>query len=223
MTPIIEENLAQKELLPQQHLVDSSDGHVQNVVTSLEKYHIELIAPPHQNSSWQSRTQGAFPVSSFTINWNDKKAICPWGETSISWKQRQAQGAKGAIEIRFSSNTCLSCQSRSRCTKSQKNPRVLKIRPQKEFEILEQLRADVDHPDFKKLYNQRAGIEGTISQATGAFNLRRSRYLGLAKTHLQNLAIACAINLTRLLAWFPGIPKESTRTSQFASLQAKVG
>ncbi len=141
------------------------------------------------------------------------------GETSISWKHRPDQGAKGSIEIRFSSAHCRICESRHLCTKSQKNPRLLKIRPQKEFEILEKMRTERTHPEFKELYKQRAGIEGTISQATGGFCLRRSRYLGLAKTHLQNIAIACAINLTRLMAWFEGIPKESTRTSRFTCLQ----
>jgi transposase len=71
----------------------------------------------------------------------------------------------------------------------------------------------------EKLYNHRAGIEGTISQGTRSFGLRRSRYIGLAKTHLQNIAIACAINLTRLVAWLDGIPKESTRRSHLANLQ----
>jgi hypothetical protein len=35
-----------------------------------------------------------------------------------------------------------------------------------------------------------------------AFDLRRSRYLGLAKTHLQHLAIGAAINLTRVVTWW---------------------
>ena len=219
MTPVIEEHKPKKELLPQQHFVDSSYGHASNVVTSSEKYKLELVAPPNQNQSWQSHTEGAFPLSSFTINWDDKQAICPLGETSISWKQRQDKGAKGAIEIRFAQNTCLICESRSLCTKSKKNPRVLKIRPQKEFEVLQKLRQFAAHPDWKKLYNQRAGIEGTISQGIRSFSLRRSRYIGLAKTHLQNIAIACAINLTRLIAWFEGKPSGSTRISRFASLE----
>jgi len=55
---------------------------------------------------------------------------------------------------------------------------------------------------FKTNYNKRAGIEGTISQGTRSFNLRRSRYLGLAKTHLQHLATAAAMNLTRVATWW---------------------
>jgi transposase len=55
--------------------------------------------------------------------------------------------------------------------------------------------------EFKEYYKKRAGIEGTISQGVRAFGLRCSRYLGQAKTALQHIAIAVAINLVRLGAW----------------------
>jgi len=56
------------------------------------------------------------------------------------------------------------------------------------------------NPEFKENYARRAGVEGTISQAVGKFNMRRTRYFGLAKTHLQHIATACAINLSRFFA-----------------------
>jgi transposase len=52
-----------------------------------------------------------------------------------------------------------------------------------------------------------------------AFGLRRSRYRGLAKTHLQHVATAAAINLERLAAWFRAVPR-AARTSRFAALAA---
>lgn len=69
-------------------------------------------------------------------------------------------------------------------------------------------------------YARRAGIEGTLSQAVRAFGARRSRYAGLAKTHLQQVATAAAMNLDRLAAWFAGRPQATTRTSRFAALAA---
>jgi transposase len=71
--------------------------------------------------------------------------------------------------------------------------------------------------EFKQRYARRAGIEGTVSQAT-SFGLRRSRYTGLAKTHLQNVLTATAINLTRVVDWLEGKPRAPTRTSPFAAL-----
>ena len=72
----------------------------------------------------------------------------------------------------------------------------------------------------RRRYARRAGIEGTISQGVRAFGLRRGRYRGLAKTHLQHVATAAAINLERLAAWFQAIPRATTRTSRFAALAA---
>ena len=51
-----------------------------------------------------------------------------------------------------------------------------------------------------------------------AFELRRSRYLGLAKTRLQHLFTAIAINLVRFDAWLNKVPHAKTRTSRFAAL-----
>ena len=50
--------------------------------------------------------------------------------------------------------------------------------------------------------------------------LRRSRYRGLAKTHLQHVATAAAVDLGRLAAWFGATPRAATRTSRFAALAA---
>ena len=69
-------------------------------------------------------------------------------------------------------------------------------------------------------YARRAGIEGTLSQGVRAFGLRRSRYRGLARTHLQHMATAAAIDLERLAAWFRATPRATTRTSRFAALAA---
>ncbi|GCE29233.1 hypothetical protein KDA_47170 [Dictyobacter alpinus] len=64
----------------------------------------------------------------------------------------------------------------------------------------------------------RAGVEATISQGVRAFDLRRSRYVGVPKTHVQHLASATAINLVRLIDWLDGSPLTPTRVSAFESL-----
>jgi transposase len=51
-----------------------------------------------------------------------------------------------------------------------------------------------------------------------AFGLRRTRFRGVAKTHLQHLAIAAAINIARIVAWLDERPRAKTRTSRFAAL-----
>jgi len=71
---------------------------------------------------------------------------------------------------------------------------------------------------FKERYAKRAGIEGTISQATRSFDMRRSRYFGQSKTHLQHILTAIAINLSRFVNWINRVPRATTRTSVFAAL-----
>ena len=70
----------------------------------------------------------------------------------------------------------------------------------------------------KQLYKRRAGIEGTISQGVRGCDLRHARYRGLAKTHLQQIATAAAMNIDRLFDWFQEVPRAKTRTSRFAAL-----
>ncbi len=92
--------------------------------------------------------------------------------------------------------------------------------PRREHEALAAARARESTDAYRSLYAQRQGIEGTISQGVRAFGLRQARYCGLAKTALQHVATAAAINLDRLAAWIAERPIAPTRTSRFASLAA---
>ena len=86
------------------------------------------------------------------------------------------------------------------------------------YEALQTARAWYSSEAGQREYARRAGIEGTISQGVRAFGMRRTRYRGLDKTHLQHVAIGAAINVDRLVAWFDGRPRAPTRLSRFAAL-----
>ena len=49
-------------------------------------------------------------------------------------------------------------------------------------------------------------------------DLRQARYLGQAKTQLQSLLTATALNLVRVLNWLLGVPTARTRRSRFRQL-----
>ena len=100
--------------------------------------------------------------------------------------------------------------------------RLLTFRLRAEHEALQASRQRQATPEWKERYQTRAGIEGTLSQGIRAFELRRTRHVGLAKTHLQHLLTAAAINLARLYAWLTDIPLAETRTSSFAGLCATL-
>jgi len=72
--------------------------------------------------------------------------------------------------------------------------------------------------DFKTEYAKRAGVEGTLAQAVRTCEVRRSRYIGIGRTHLDHLMTGAALNIVRLLSWLAGVPKAKTRLSPFAQL-----
>ena len=72
--------------------------------------------------------------------------------------------------------------------------------------------------EFKEAYKIRAGSESVISLGVRTFGLRRSRYVGLAKTRLQHTQSAIAMNLTRSVTWLAGIPRRKTYIPRFARL-----
>jgi transposase len=92
------------------------------------------------------------------------------------------------------------------------------VRTEQPFTALQTARQRQHTSEFKEVYAKRAGIEGTLSQGVRAFGLRRCRYVGEAKTRLQQLMVASALNIVRLFAWSEEQPREQTRTSRFAAL-----
>jgi hypothetical protein len=94
------------------------------------------------------------------------------------------------------------------------------VHPEAEHRALTAARARMASAESEALYDLRAGVEGTLSQAVRAFGLRRARYRGLPKTRVSHAVTAAAINFARLAAWLGSRPPGSTRTSRFARLVA---
>ena len=66
------------------------------------------------------------------------------------------------------------------------------------------------------------GLKGRIPRRVRTMGLRRSRYIGLRKTHLGHLAIAAAINVIQLMSWLQGEAPERIRTSPFKRVMQQV-
>jgi transposase len=61
-------------------------------------------------------------------------------------------------------------------------------------------------PQFTAQYALRAGVESRLSPGIRRVDLRQSRDLGFARTHLQQLLTATAMHLVRVIAWLWGEP-----------------
>ena len=222
VTPTIHQSLFQKQLLPQEHLLDTGYIDAENIVTSAQEHQVELVGRVLGDNSWQNQSTEAFDLSCFEIDWQPEQVICPLGQRSRGWRCLKDDSNNSVVEVRFHQAICASCDQRVHCTKAAKAPRVLKLRPMAQHQALQAARQKQTTVEFQAQYAPRAGIEGTISQGVRVNDLRRSRYIGFAKTHLQHIAIAAAINLSRLSNWFEQIPRARTRTSRFAALETSI-
>jgi transposase len=206
--------LEAKGLLPDTHLADAGYVAADQLVAS-QKKGVTLLGPAPKDYQWQARSGEGFTVQDFLLDWDREVATCPAGHQSKSWSPDYHQG-RTAFKVRFSTTDCRPCPLKTQCTRSGR--RLLTLRPREEHETLEAARQREEQLAFSKEYRQRAGIEGTISAGVRVLHLRRSRYIGLAKTHLQHVLTAAAMNLIRLGAWFAGTPLARTRQSAFTRL-----
>ena len=194
-----------KALLPKEHVVDAGyvDGPL--LVDSLQEFGIELIGPVRPDVSWQTKAANGYDLSQFQIDWEKHQVTCPEGKQSKCWTPSKDAWDNPTIRIKFSRTDCRLCPHRDLCTKGKSEPRSLTLRPQAEHEAIQSVRQAQLTEEWKSRYNVRAGIEGTLSQGIRVFGMRRTRYIGLAKTHLQHVLTAAAMNVVRLANWLAGV------------------
>lgn len=211
--------LEAKGLLPDEHLVDSGYVKASHILSSQEKG-VELIGPVRATADWQSKTEGAYDLSKFAIDWDKKQLTCPNAKKSSSWSEALDPHGNETISVNFRYRDCMRCEQRSLCTRQKRGRRQIMLRPKAQHEALQAAKQMQKTPEWQARYNKRAGIEGTISQEVRSQGLRRSKYKGLGKTALQHAATAAATNLQRLEDFWNGVKPEQTRTSQFLRLAA---
>jgi transposase len=156
--------------------------------------------------SRQHQTGQGYDLQAFVFDRDAQQAHCPQGHTSVHWRPGRDVSGDPVIRIRFDGATCRVCPTRRACTSAHTAPRQLTVRPQAHHEAIQAARQRQETPEFKAQYALRAGVENSLSQGIRRFDLRRSRYLGLARTHLQQLLNATAMNVVRVIAWLWGEP-----------------
>lgn len=220
-TAVIQESLQQKSLPPARHYVDAGYVDAGLLVQSQEKYGIELFGPTRLNPSWQAR-EGGLAASQFQIDWERQKAVCPAGKQSVYWYEHQTKEpySRRVVKVRFGKQDCLECENRGKCVRNKSNAaRSLLLPEQKLYQALEHTRRVLASEEGRGEYQKRAGIEGTLSQGVRRGSLRRARYRGLEKTHLQEVATATGINILRTVNFLNHETIAKTRVSRFARLE----
>lgn len=216
--PAIHQALVAKGVPPGEHFVDAGYLDIGLLLAEQHSKGIRLVGPVRPDPRWQAQQQTGYAAADFRFDWQAKQATCPQGARSVHWTQRTDRRGRPVIAVQFATKTCRQCQARAQCTRSPSMPRQVTVRPQAAHEALQQARLYQQAEAFRQEYARRAGIEGTISQAVRAFGLRQARYLGLAKTHLQEMCTAVALNLCRWVDWHRKKRRAKTRVSHFAAL-----
>jgi transposase len=219
MVAVVHQSLKQRALLPSEHLVDKgyTDSHV--LLESEQQQGVTIVGPVADDPSWQARSADGLTKSQFLVDWDRQVVTCPAGKQSLSWLPNTWPENGMVFEARFARKDCTPCALRSRCTRAKKEPRIIGLQAREHYEALQSARQRQTTEEFQQNYAARAGIEGTHAQAISRCGLRRCPYIGLAKTHLQHVITAAAVNLVRIADWQSSVPAAKTRCSRFAALQ----
>jgi transposase len=222
MLATVHASLEPRGLLPAEHLVDKGYTDSQVLVESQRLYGVTLIGPVADDPSWQARAGTGFDKAQFLVDWEQKVVMCPMGKQSISWLPNTYPQNGMMWEARFARKDCTPCLHRAQCTRSTKELRIVGLQAREQYEALHAARQHQTTAEFAQQYAPRAGVEGTHAQGIRRCGLRQARYIGLAKTHLQHIATAAALNLVRLGEWWAGTPHAKTRCSPFAYLKESL-
>jgi len=156
--------------------------------------------------------------AAFTIDWDNEQAICPHGAPSGSWTKLKIKDHT-YLQARFAEAGCRACPDRAQCTASANGPRSIAVLRRAPHEIQMHNRRCQRTERWQRRYAIRAGSEATLSQNVRTHGLRRSRYRGLARTHVQHVLTALACNVTRISDWTTGTAR-TRRTTRFHALCA---
>ncbi|MFF7887569.1 transposase [Streptomyces sp. NPDC020794] len=93
---------------------------------------------------------------------------------------------------------CQPCSVRARCTASRDSARNVGFPPRELLDLQVRVHTEQQTPDWQARYAVRSGVEGTVNEFAHGHGMRRCRYRGQPKAHLQHMFTAIAVNIERL-------------------------
>jgi transposase len=203
----IHARLARRGLLPAGHLVDGGYTSLVLMERAARLHRVTLTGPLPGNPTRQHRDQGGYARDDFRIDFDRQEVTCPQGQVSRGWHgpyPTSSPDAAPLIVARFTRKQCQPCPARAACTTSSDGARNVGFPPRELYDLQIRNRADRLDPAWHKRYAVRSGIEGTMNEFAHGHGLRRCRYRGQPKAHLQHVLTAIAVNIDRLSQPPPG-------------------
>ncbi|OXM70283.1 transposase [Amycolatopsis vastitatis] len=205
--PGIHTRLHHRGLQPDQHLVDGGYTSLVHLERAEREHRITVVGPLPGNPTHQHRQGEGFARDDFRIDFDRQQVTCPQGQVSKGWHgpyPTSSPIAAPLIVARFTKSQCQPCPVRAKCTTSRDSARNVGFPPRELLELQLRNRAERQEPAWRKRYAVRSGIEGTICEFAHGHGMRRCRYRGQPKTHLQHVLTAIAVNIERLSRQPPG-------------------
>ena len=177
--------LQQSTVKPQILMGDTAYGTL-NARDVMESQNVVLIAPLPMGG----KKTGHFGKHEFSIDFDQNSCQCPAGV--VTTRVRMTDDLISAYV--FLPKTCNHCDLRDQCTKHGKG-RVIGVHSEEERrrQIIKQNETE----EFKTLYKGRAQCERKNAHLVRK-GMRKSRYIGKAKTLIQVAFTAAVVNLKRL-------------------------
>jgi hypothetical protein len=147
-------------------------------------------APPHSGVRFGS--------DAFAVDIPNRKATCPAGKLNTECSRiTETKLQLTYYYFAWSKADCSTCPLKDQCL-SKKNRLPFRTLQVGEKHMIAQERRNLcKTPEYQRRMHRRSGIEGTHSELSRGYGIRRSRYRGLEKTDLQMQFAAAACNLRR--------------------------
>jgi hypothetical protein len=147
-------------------------------------------APPHSGVRFGS--------DAFVVDIPNRQATCPAGKLNTECSRiTERKRHVTYYYFAWAKADCATCPLKDQCL-SQKNCQPFRTLQVGEKHMIAQERRNLcKTPEYQLRMHRRSGIEGTHSELTRGYGIRRSRYRGLEKTDIQMQFTAAACNLRR--------------------------
>ncbi|MGW1167139.1 IS1182 family transposase [Streptomyces sp. NPDC001153] len=199
--PGIHTRLARRGLLPAEHLVDAGYTSLPHLEQAAREHQVTVSGPLKSNPTRQHRRGEGFARDDFHIDYDKQQVTCPQGQVSASWHgpyPASSPTAAPLIVARFTKSQCRPCPARTQCTSTADNARTVGFPPRELRDLQLRVRAEQQTPEWKTRYAVRSGVESTVNEFAHGHGMRRCRYRGQGKVHVQHVLTAIAVNIERL-------------------------
>jgi hypothetical protein len=191
------QSLAQRGIAPETLVADTTYGSTKNAMACAEAG-VDLVSPVPGPSRKEAEAE-AVSLADFQVSQKGESATrCPAGHRAVS-EQRTAGG--GRLKARFNGKLCAKCGHQSTCpAKPRKNgDRHLSITVEKVV-LSQRLRREATE-EFRALYNQRAGIEGSNSELKRGHGMGLLRVRGAPRVAFAVFFKLASCNIKRMLKY----------------------